>query len=156
MSTPKLADLDDAFESSGGGFTPTAAWLDALPAKHLSSGTFTLTFPDQSHKTFRVRVEKAGPFKGRRTLAILIGPDNTNDFETQAFVTETNFAIWKRFKGTKSEQHAAKLWALAKGVEVPGHELLVAAKCRVCNRPLTDAESIRTEIGPSCRKRVGL
>lgn len=162
MTAPKLSDLDDDFEASGAAWVATADWLAALPAPHLSSGTFTLTFPDGSHKTFRVRVEKNGPFAGKRTLALLIGPDNCHCFENVAFVTGTGFAVWKRYASGKVEWfeklpvNAAKLWALAKGVAIEGHELLVSAKCKVCSRPLTDAESIRTEIGPTCRKRVGM
>ncbi|HEY1189891.1 MAG TPA: DUF6011 domain-containing protein [Gemmata sp.] len=153
--TTTLADLDEAFEAAGE-FVPSPEWYAALPAPWLSNGLYTLTFPDGSHKTFRVRIEKNGTYAGKRSLALLIGPDNTKDYEPVGLVTATGFSLWRRFANGKVGEHAAKLWALAQGAALHEHSLLKSAVCRVCNRPLNDPESISTEVGPTCRARVGL
>jgi hypothetical protein len=151
-----LADLDDDFTRLGGAFEITPEVYAALPASWLSNGVFTLTFPDGSHRTYRVRLDREGIHAGKRTLALLIGPDGTQDYETVAVVTSDGFKMFKRFSRGKSQEHAQLLWMLAKGDEIEGYDLLVSKRCRCCNRPLTTPESIELEIGPDCRKRVGL
>jgi hypothetical protein len=151
-----LADLDDDFARLGGALEITPAMYASLPCPWLSNGFYTLTFPDGSHRTYRVRLDREGIHGGKRTLALLIGPDNTSDYECCAVVTNDGFALFKRFARGKSQEHAQLLWRLAKGERIDGYELLVSRVCRVCNRPLTDSESIRLEIGPTCKKRVGL
>jgi len=150
-----LADLDNAMEAASlPTLTAEAFW--ALPAPWLSNGFFTLTLGDGSHRTYRVRLEKNGIFAGKRTLALLIGPDNSTDYETQAIVAEAGFVLFKRFRSGKSAEHATTLWRLAKGEAIGGCELLVSKRCRVCNRPLTDPISIELQIGPLCRERMGI
>ena len=46
--------------------------------------------------------------------------------------------------------------ALAKGETRDGYEVLVSKRCRLCNRPLTREDSIKGELGPVCRAKVGL
>jgi hypothetical protein len=153
---PTLADLDDDFVGAGEPLAITPAMYAALPAAFLSNGFFTLTFPSGEHRTYRVRLDREGIHAGKRTLALLIGPDNTSDYECQATVAEDGFKLFKRFARGKTQEHAQLLWMLAKGDAIEGYELLVSKRCRVCNRPLTDEISIKTEVGPTCRKRVGL
>lgn len=150
-----FADLDDDFAAAGE-VEITPELFAALPAKWLSNGFYTLTFPDDSHRTYRVRLEKSGLFAGKRTLSLLIGPDNTNDYESHGVVAEDEFKLFKRFARGKSAEHAFLLWHLAKGDELDGYELLVSKRCRYCNRPLSVPDSITDELGPVCRKRVGM
>lgn len=150
-----LADLDDAMEAASADPLSPALLL-ALPAPWLSNGFYTLTFPDGSHRTYRVRLEHNGIFKGSRTLALLIGPDNTSDYECQGVVAEAGFRMFRRFAAGKAAEHAAILWDVARGEAIDGYELLVSKRCRVCNRPLSDPLSITTEVGPTCRERMGM
>jgi len=124
------------------------------PAKWLSNGFYTLTFPDGSHRTFRIRTEKNGIFKGHRTLSILTGPQNTNEYEPFATTEEDGFRVWKRHATGKNAAYAFMLWEMAKGVQLIGHELLISKRCLVCNRPLTTPESIALGIGPGCQGKI--
>lgn len=155
-----LAEFDTAFERlAPSAMTPEA--FAALPARWLSNGFYTLTFPSGEFRTFRVRLDREGLFAGRRTLALLIGPNNggggeRGDYETLGTVAEDGFQVFKRFGSSKTSEHAELLWRLARGESVAGYELLVSRRCRLCNRKLTDPVSIATEVGPFCRKAVGL
>lgn len=130
--------------------------LANLPAKHVPNGFYTLTFPDGSHRTFRVRTESKGDFRGKRTLALLIGPDNSNDYESFAFIENDGPKVWKRFKTHRQATHAAILWSLIGGELLDGYELKLSKRCLACNRPLTTPESTESGYGPLCRERLGL
>lgn len=151
-----LADFDalNDTDASLSGITPEL--YQSLTAPWLSSGYHTLTFPDGSHRTFRVRLDHLGAFKGKRTIALLIGPDNTQEYESIGLVGTDRFILWKRHATGKLAEHAAIFWRLARGEEIEGYELLTSKRCRICLRPLTDPESIRTELGPVCREKVGV
>lgn len=146
-----ISEFDDAIER-----LDDKADLKDLAAKWLPNGFFTLTFPDGSHRTFRVRTEPSGGLKGKRTIALLIGPDNSSDYEGFAFLEDAGPKVWKRFTGHKQEQHAAILWELAKGEKLEGYELAVSRRCLACNRPLTTKQSIELNYGPLCAERLGL
>lgn len=122
-----------------------------LPAQHIHNGYYTLTFPCGTHRTFRLFTQAKGKFAGKRMMGMLIGPDNTNDYETFAFLTETGFAVWKRFTNQKQAEYASKLWKMLNGEILDDHELIESRRCLKCNRKLTDPESAKLGIGPSCR-----
>lgn len=151
-----LADFDTINDAdvSLAGITPelyaslTPAWLPC--------GFLTIEFPDGSHRTFRVRLDRQGTFSGRRTLALLVGPLNTDEYESVGLVERDGFNLWKRHRTGKVAEHAAILWRLAKGEVIEGYELLKSERCTICLRPLTDPESVRTRLGPTCRKKVGV
>lgn len=158
MSLAALDDLMEAAAASSGEDGLTAEHLRNLPAPWLSNGFYTLTFPDGSHRTFRIRTERSGALVGKRTIALLIGPDNTSDYEGFGFIENSGVKVWKRFQGTRQERYGAIVFVLAGG-EIPdeyaAYELLVSRRCFVCNRPLTDAASIAAGMGPFCRERMG-
>lgn len=125
------------------------------------NGFYTLTFPDGSHRTFRISTRPAkGKFApGKRVISILIGPDNTSDYEMVGFVEERGITIWRSklngAGGGKLQEYAAILWDLAvNGEVIEGYELAVSRRCLKCNRPLTDPESIERGIGPVCAEVV--
>ena len=151
-----LADFDAVNDAdvSLAGITPEL--FASLPAPWLPAGFHTVTFPDGSHRTFRVRLDRIGIYSGRRTLGLLIGPDNTDEYQTIGLVSSDRFILWKANKGGKLEEHCSILWRLAKGEAIAGYELLTSKRCRICMRELTDPDSIRTELGPTCRKKVGV
>ncbi len=156
-----LADHDDAMD---GWPTP---W-QSLPARWLPNGFLTLTLPDGSYRTFRVRTERRGALAGRRTLALLVGPDGTDEYEPFAFVADDGFQIWKRFQRSRQAGWAVRLWAILRDWAVAadsgrtdapvrradGTELVVSRRCLACNRVLrTPAAAIRG-IGDSCLARM--
>ena len=146
-----LSDHDEAIDAIG-----RPADLADLPAKWLTNGMFTLTFPSGEHRTFRIRTEPSGSLKGKRTIALLIGPDTSNDFEGFAFLENDGPKVWKRFKNHKQATHVAILWDLVRGEELDGYGFEVSKKCLACNRPLTTPQSIVDGYGPTCRERLGL
>jgi hypothetical protein len=145
-----LARFDEAFGQPA-----------ALPTQaRIPNGYYTLTFPCGMHRTFRIYTRPATSdfAPGKRVAALLIGPRNTEDFEPFAWVDDSGIQVWKRFKGAKDspsqhERHALVLWRLATGEVLDGHELQLSKRCLACNRTLTDPESIRLGVGPSCRSR---
>lgn len=159
MNATAAATLDDLDAAADRLATPVRLpRISDLPDDFLPNGIYTLTFPSGEHRTFRVRTEKNGGFRGKRTLGMLIGPDNTDEYESFAFVNADGIEVWRRFLGafadpSKHEQYAGILWDLAKGVELDGYELRVAKKCLRCNRLLTTPESIAAGIGPECATR---
>lgn len=126
----------------------------------LYNGIYTLCLPDGSHRTFKISTQYPGSWAaGRRVLSLLVGPDNTADYEKCGFVNETGIEIWKRIRGTQDkpsaiEGYADLIWRLAGGETVAGCELLESRHCLICNRTLTDKESIELGIGPTCRERA--
>lgn len=145
--TSTLARFDD--EMSG------AAPVAPRPGI-LANGFYTLTFPDGSHRTFRVFSKRpdAKFAPGQRLLAMLVGPDNTSDYEGFAFVLETGVKVWKRFHGKKQAHYAALLLDLVSGQEVPGHTVEVSRHCLICNRLLTTPAAIERGIGDTCWGRI--
>lgn len=144
-----FADVDDWFDSQAGPVKADTA------APHLFNGFYTVTFPDGSYRTFRVRTESRGSMRGKRTLALLIGPENTADYEPFGFVADDGFQVWSKFRGKPHHRYAEKLWVLAGGGSIEGHALNLSRRCRVCNRPLTTPESYERGIGPNCLERSG-
>jgi hypothetical protein len=151
MTLADFEAINDA-DVSLAGVTPEL--FASLPALWLPSGFHTVEFPDGSHRTFRVRLDRQGTFAGRRTLALLVGPLNTDEYEAIGIVQCDGFNLWKRYRTGKVAEHAAILWRLAKGEKIEGYELLKSERCTVCLRPLTDPESVRTRLGPTCRAKV--
>lgn len=119
----------------------------------IPNGFFTITFPDGSHRTLRVRTKPADSkfAPGRRVVGLLIGPDNTSDYEDFAFIGEYGVQTWKRFKNQKQDRYAELLWALGNNEEIDGYSLAISKRCLICNRTLSDPESLRLGIGPVCR-----
>lgn len=146
-----LAEFDEQIDALG-----RQADLADLPAKQVPNGFFTLEFPSGEYRTFRIRTEPGGNFRGQRTIAMLIGPDNGNDYESFAFLKDAGPAVWKRFANQKQAQYAAILWDLVTGGELYGYSLKISKRCLACNRKLTTPESLETGFGPNCRERLGL
>lgn len=128
----------------------------------IPNGLFTITFPDGSHKTLKIRriPDNSNFAPGKRTLSLLIGPDNTQDYEQFAFVTETGVQVWKNKRGgkerpSKFEQYAMLIWDMAvKGEALDGYELEISKRCLRCNRTLSTPESLAAGIGPECVKKA--
>jgi hypothetical protein len=128
------------------------------------NGRFTIenTNPEkQGHKTFKIKTPKSGSLKGKRILSLFTGTENTDDNQYMgfAFVTDDRINLWARFsRDNNSAVYIAMLTSMiAEGEQSRfykmGYRLLMETKCRVCNRPLTNPESIKSGIGPECANR---
>lgn len=146
-----LADLDDDFATAGQR-KPVAT----LPQQWLANGTFTITFPCGTHKTLRIHTQQLGAMAGKRIISLLIGPDNSHDYEGIGELTPSDVTpvwVWKRWKNQKPGEYAQLLWLLLKGEELEGYELVRSSTCLRCNRPLTHPSSVADNLGPECRKK---
>lgn len=151
-----LSDLNEAFEAIGK-IVVTNAFFNSMPAPWLSNGFYKITFPDWSHKIFRIRFEQQGEYRGHRTVAILIGPDESDDFEIISIVKDDKFETFMGKKTPKLLEHLTYIWELSRGEKIEGYSLQVVKRCRLCNRVLaSDEETQRTELGEACRKKVGI
>lgn len=147
-----MTDLDVAFADIGDAkLDPAKLGPDWLP-----NGYYTLAFPCGTHRTLRVYTRGKGMFAGRRLVALLIGPDNTTDYEDFGTVEPTGIKVWKRFANAKQAEYAQLLWDMAGGEKIEDHDLIVSRRCLVCNRPLTTPDAVKFGIGEVCRERLGL
>jgi hypothetical protein len=133
----------------------------------VKNGTYTLVSEKSGeHRTLRIATvqNKRSGLHGRRILSMLVGPNNEADYVGFAFVEDDNsIRVWGAFKGTLTGDIGAALMAiLIRGkVQSDGYVraeplrayIMFKSACRVCNRPLTCPESIRTGIGPVCAGR---
>ncbi len=159
----------------------TAATLAAMQANapNVQNGTYTVDSP-RGHFTVKLYTVQKDNLAGNRILALLVGPDNESDYRGVAFWDDAKKRahVWKRFgspdrtepidgyhwgdRWSSVEQKLA-IWAdlALRGSEEErhghwygnGYRLLMEGRCVVCNRKLTDPESIRLGIGPTCAGR---
>lgn len=160
----RRAARDEAAEARGERGPHGAAPLRR--AVRVFNGRYTVTSPTGEHRTFRVatRPNDAEFAPGKRTVAILRGPDNGADYVSFGFIDDAGLSVWKKFRGAPGEPSffeklAPVFWSLATEGErskwhARGMRLLLEGTCVVCNRALTDPESIQTGVGPKCAGRV--
>lgn len=104
------------------------------------------------HRTFRIHTVRRGGLKGKRVIGLLIGSDNTADYRGFGFVGDDGrVRLWKRFRGTVYESLSRIMSMPDWYAEHKGIEFSFSARCRKCNRDLTDPTSIELGIGPVCR-----
>jgi hypothetical protein len=139
-----LEQFDDAFDVKTEGRPATTA---VIP-----NGYYTLVFPDGSHRTFKIITRMFG--LRQRVLSMLIGPENTTDFEPFAWVDDNGVHVWKRFRGSKHEEYGNLLWMLATGCEADAYQLLISKRCLLCNRPLTTPLALNRGLGDKCYSRT--
>lgn len=134
----------------------------------IPNGTFTFTnVATGEHRTLQVKTQdkEARFMPGKRIVALLRGPDNESDYTGFGFVEGDKVSIW-RSKQTPTFTWYARLIVAASAAiqnmvdaEEPEAQVLlqtrqytvqVSKRCLVCNRKLTDPESIRRQVGPVC------
>jgi len=131
--------------------TPPGFAVASLPCRDIHNGFYTLEFPYGDHRTFRLYTQQHGVMAGKRILGMLIGADNTKDYEDFAFLEADGFKVWKRFKNARQAEYLVTLWKIMHGEVLEGYELTESRRCLKCNRPLTDPVSNELGIGPKCR-----
>lgn len=127
------------------------------------NGIVTLVSPRTgNHRTFRIytRPEDSDFAPGKRVLYLLIGPDqiwNTN-WKGFAFVSDRGVHVWKSKRGDAGEKSKFEIYAdmieNREKWQARGVEYKFEGRCRVCNRTLTNPESIDAGIGPVCAEKV--
>jgi hypothetical protein len=125
------------------------------PMGRLYNGIVTLTLPDGSHKTFQIKTGYDGTkWCGLRTIGLLVGPSNTEDYDIIATVTPDGITPLKRVTGVdgagKVMGYLDVLWRMAGGEVFDGYEVLESRHCIRCNRLLTTESSILRGIGEIC------
>jgi hypothetical protein len=118
------------------------------------NGTITVINPATGgHRTFKIKTQPENDdfFPGGRIVYRLFG--DHSDWVSIGVVMANGIKLWKKFRGSKKHQFYAKM--LFHPEQFPTLQWEREGACRVCNRPLTNPESIETGIGPVCRKRVG-
>lgn len=150
-------------------------------AINVHNGTHTVSSPKGGHVTIKLHTAKKGALEGKRIISILIGPNNETDYTPVAFWNDKDQVanVWKKHKHPMSRlridgyhypaRHEMNMvreielklaiWASLAVREdkgywyKEGYRLLLEGRCVVCNRKLTDPESIETGIGPVCAGR---
>lgn len=124
----------------------------------LPNGTYTIqNRKSGDHRTIRIRRQspEARFAPGKRVMSILTGPNNRTDYTGVAFVDENGVVVWKRYRDTDLGKTASFVWKLVvNGEHADLYEVLHEGRCHICNRKLTEPESIRTGIGPVCAERA--
>lgn len=106
------------------------------------------------HRVMRIWSKDFGGDK-KRVAGLLTGRnrDVNDDWTDFAFVGDDGrLRVWKRHRGTEYDALAKILEHVERGEEL-GLEYHIEGRCRLCNRELTDPESISTGIGPVCAKK---
>lgn len=134
-------------------FVPHAERLTAL-----YNGKYTIVSPTGSHRTFQIKTVKQGPLAGKRIIGLLTGPDNTSEYTGFGFVTDNGIRVWQRFRFSSGtyEKMALLVWNMGRlgencGFGKQGFKIHLSKRCSICNRELTDPESIKFGVGPVCR-----
>lgn len=118
------------------------------------------------HHTFRIRtLPKNSKFApGKRTIALLSGPDNNHGYTQFGFVNDSGIVVWRKkrhkddWKWSKWQWFAWMVWDLFanKGKELgargKAYDVQSSRHCIRCNRRLTTPTSIENGIGPECMK----
>lgn len=76
----------------------------AHPGPSVHNGTYTVEHPANGHFTLKLYTVRRGELEGRRILAMLVGPDNQNNYRGVAYWLDTLplVTVWKRFRGPDS------------------------------------------------------
>lgn len=125
----------------------------------LHNGILTIqSAATNEHRTFRIRRRKDNSkfAPGQRTVGLLVGADNQNDYQDFGFVTDDGrIILWKKHRDS-----AFYVW-VAKCLSNPERyvdkvRFNFEARCRRCSRPLSDPLSCSVGLGPECRQKEGI
>lgn len=130
-----------------------------------------LTVTNQStgeHRTFRVRTQQddAKFAPGERIVSLLIGPDNTSDYQGFGFVKDNGWIIlWKRNRTSQYEGLAKALRLASRALErgedtftTPRatYSVQLSKRCLRCNKVLSHPNSLEKGYGPECAQSLNL
>ena len=86
---------------------------------------------------------------------------DSKEVKYQGYFTKNNLSEFKVGKkgsqGYNKRAVDALFWVLRHADNMPKRvHVLHNGRCSVCGRKLTDAESLMSGVGPTCRKRIGI
>lgn len=114
------------------------------------NGTITIRNTNTGgHRTFRITTQPSGAnfAPGKRIVSLLTDGDEWRSF---GFVFEnTGVVVWRSKRGGTFDI-LADMINRPSAWEPKGAEYMYEGRCRRCNRPLTNPESIESGIGPIC------
>ena len=145
------------------GFTTEQPGIDDAFSIKTHNGLITVQSTTGQHRTFRIRTKKptAHFAPGKRVVELLIGPDNTRDYQGFGFINEDRqgnayVALW-----TSAKENNGTFYRGVKDIlENPGKwkgrgfQFMVEGRCRKCNHVLTYPESITLGLGPECARKA--
>jgi hypothetical protein len=107
------------------------------------------------HRTIRIRTmpNDSSFAPGARIAELLVGPDNTSDYRSFAFVNSDSVVVFRKHLGTMFEKLVPLISTPEKYVEKGLIEYSFSGRCRKCNRLLTTPDSIANGIGPVCASK---
>lgn len=118
------------------------------------NGQITIISPTGEHRTFMIRTQPADHrfAAGQRIVSLLVGRNNENPFDYNGFGfvnRDGTIRVWRKKRSGVFPKYARMLERPERYMEL-GAVYEFAGKCRVCNRTLTNPESIESGIGPVC------
>lgn len=126
----------------------------------IHDGIITIENPATGgHRTFKIETQHSGNLSGKRIVSLLVGRDNTGDYQGFGFVVEDGrVVVWRKFRGIEKmsdfDKFASMLAAPRNWSEKRGLVYHVAGACRRCGRVLSTPESVRRGLGPTCAEKV--
>lgn len=119
------------------------------------NGRVTITSPTGQHRTVWIRTQardaKFAP--GQRIISMYTKGENDNPFSYQGFGfvrSDGSIALWNRTSGVAIYIRLANLLQNLEQAVGMGYTFKLEGRCRICNRVLTNPESIDRGIGPEC------
>lgn len=127
---------------------------------NLVNGYYTSVFGNAKHITFKIEIGKKRSLKGKRIIGYMVGTSNTGPYEPFGFVHGNFINVFNTFR---AQQPADLVSRVEAGLKILKGDFFAAGKayavryrnCFVCNRELTNPESVEAGIGPECLKRTG-
>jgi hypothetical protein len=152
---PPCPDPDAQYEPVA---KPAAAAGPAVPKVPFSvpDGRYTVSWGDH-HKTIRVHHQDEFDdfMPGKVILEFLSGPDNTRDYTSFAHVADDgSVRVWKKHQGNEALREAVKV-LLGDPKAASKAYAKESECCGVCNRELTNPESLARLMGPVCAEKNG-
>ena len=133
---------------------PRVATLKSLP-KYGSPEAATLHQAVAAHGPARLLLQTDGTFN----LLDLEPPRTADDFREQIAPEGRSLtspaARWRRARVKPVRPKPTSAPRARPGFAPPQMLLVPAVRCRICNRPLTNAESRRRGVGPDCYRTYG-
>ena len=121
------------------------------------NGCITVVNPATgNHRTFRIKTQKkdAGFKPGERLVGIMDGPDNIRNYTNFGTVNEDgSIYVWYNHRSPATMQNAAIISDPVRYMASHNLEYMFEGRCRICNRKLTNPESIASGLGPECGGR---
>lgn len=143
-------DIDGYLASKKPARTEEPATAVVVPTKvEIKDGIYTVNLEDD-YRTIRIKTAKKGNLAGKRIVSYLSGPNNDSDYTGFAFLNESGFQVWGRFRGLVNGPLNAAIEVLANPAEAGRRYAIESGRCYLCGRTLTVEQSITDGIGPIC------